>query len=194
MYTVENLLVIEDLEAQRKQTIIALPEHISVIQMAKDNRFLAVGSATVNDEKKLANIYIVDTFKRKFTITKTLSFHQKGIQSLQFSPSGKHLVSIGNLKECTVAVWDWQNGKLLASSYTLDKITDLKISTRVFTQDRLLEFVTVGRDQVQFWALNREHKLQYYDIFLEKINQKIPEITAVDYLDLPAKQLIAVGL
>jgi hypothetical protein len=31
MYTVENLLVIEDLEAQRKQTIIALPELISVI-------------------------------------------------------------------------------------------------------------------------------------------------------------------
>jgi WD repeat-containing protein 90 len=56
------------------------------------------------------------------------------------------LVSIGNLRESTVAVWDVSSGKLLCSSYTLDKINDVKISESVGSYDRSLEFVTVGRD------------------------------------------------
>jgi hypothetical protein len=32
------------------------------------------------------------------------------------------------MKECTVAIWDWPSGSLLASSYTLDKINDVQVS------------------------------------------------------------------
>lgn len=65
---------------------------------------------------------------------------------MQFTDNGKYLVSIGNYKECTVAVWDWLGGKLIASSYTLDKINDIKISNRCYSKELTFEFLTVGRD------------------------------------------------
>lgn len=56
------------------------------------------------------------------------------------------MISIGNHKECTVAVWDFLTGKLLATSYTLEQINDVKISKYTFAKERLLEFSTVGKD------------------------------------------------
>jgi hypothetical protein len=43
------------------------------------------------------------------------------------SKNNKYLVSIGNFRECTVCVWDFQTGKMKASSYTLDKLNDIAI-------------------------------------------------------------------
>lgn len=46
---------------------------------------------------------------------------------MRLSDNGKFIVSIGNFRECTVCVWDFQFGKLKASSYTLDKLNDVAI-------------------------------------------------------------------
>lgn len=64
-------------------------------------------------------------------------------------------MSIGNCKECTIAIWEWPSAKLLASSYTLDRINDVKISENVHAAENALEFCTVGRDTIQFWALDK---------------------------------------
>ena len=69
----------------------------------------------------------------------------------------------------------------MASSYTLDKINEVKASENIYSEDRIFEFCTVGRDQVQFWAYNRENKLEYYDIFVPKKDGVVEEITAFDY-------------
>ena len=63
-----------------------------------------------------------------------------------FAKDGKYLVSAGNFRESTVAVWEISSGKLLTSSYTLDKINDIKASFHSYNNDRNFEFVTVGRD------------------------------------------------
>ncbi len=36
------------------------------------------------------------------------------------------------VRESTVAIWDADSGKLITSSYTLDKINDIKVSPKVF--------------------------------------------------------------
>ena len=54
-----------------------------------------------------------------------------------------------------------------ASSYTLDKLNDLAIMEGG-GEGRLLEFATVGRDQIHFWAFTKEEKLEYYDVFIPK--------------------------
>jgi hypothetical protein len=46
---------------------------------------------------------------------------------MRLSDNGKFIVSAGNFRECTVCVWDFQLGKLKASSYTLDKINDVAV-------------------------------------------------------------------
>jgi hypothetical protein len=55
-------------------------------------------------------------------------------------------------------VWDFQLGKLKASSYTLDKINDVAIM-KVAGEGKLLEFATVGRDQIHFWTYSKDEKL-----------------------------------
>lgn len=77
---------------------------------------------------------------------------------MRLSDNGKFIVSAGNFRECTVCVWDFQLGKLKASSYTLDKINDVAIS-KVAGEGKLLEFATVGRDQIHFWTYNKDEKL-----------------------------------
>jgi hypothetical protein len=103
-----------------------------------------------------------------------------------FSEDGKYMVSIGNAKECSVAVWSWPKGELLSSSYTLDRINQVRCSRYCFAPDRVLEFSTVGRDQVYFWALSTENVLEYYDVFLERNRdtKQLEEITSLDFVYL----------
>ncbi len=49
-------------------------------------------------------------------------------------------------------------GKLKASSYTLDKLNDVAIM-KVASEAKLLEFATVGRDQIHFWSYTKDEKL-----------------------------------
>lgn len=191
-YTVENMVIIEELQRERKQKIIPLNDQISTMILSKDFKHLVIGSATYN-ANNIANIYVLDCGSNK--IVKTLQFHTRGVQNLVFADNGKFLVSIGNFKECTVVVWEWPSGKMLASSYTLDKINDVKISDKCYSLERQIEFVTVGRDQIQFWAFTKDKKLEYYDVFIEKTDdQHIPEATAVDYLSHNNTQYAVVGL
>ena len=85
------------------------------------------------------------------------------------------MVSVGNFRENTVVVWDLNSGKMLCSSYTLDKINDVKISNFTHDNQRVFEFCTVGKDQVQFWAVVRDSKedfrLEYYDVFVKKVRK-----------------------
>ena len=66
---------------------------------------------------EVANIYVLDC--TTFIIHKTLSFHTKGVQSLCFAKDGKFLISVGNFRESTVAVWDFSLGKLLARLFKI---------------------------------------------------------------------------
>jgi hypothetical protein len=56
------------------------------------------------------------------------------------------MISLGNGRECTIVVWDYTTKKLVTSSYTLDRINDIRISKYSFSKDRIIEFATVGRD------------------------------------------------
>lgn len=165
-YACENMVIIEELQKERKQKIITLPDQISVLALSANGERLVIGAAYPNKDKA-ANIYILDCVS--FVISRTLVFHTKGVQQLVLAKEGKYLISIGNLRESTVAIWELESGKLLTSSYTLDKINDCRVTPFCYHQDRFFEFATVGKDQIQFWAFTREHKLEYYDVFVDKI-------------------------
>ena len=163
-------MIIERIDKERQQKVINFPDLISVLTLSRDGHKLVIGSSCQNSEK-IASIYVMDC--TSYVVIKTLSFHTRGVQQLAFTNDGKYLISIGNFRESTVAVWEFNSGKLLASSYTLDKINDVKVSSSCYMSDRTFEFCTVGRDQVQFWALvkdyRNEFRLEYYDVFVKKV-------------------------
>lgn len=76
----------------------------------------------------------------------TLNFHTCGVHQLLLTEDNKYLLSIGNGKECTVVVWDYGSKKLLTSSYTLERINDVRLSKCSFSKERIFEFASVGRD------------------------------------------------
>ncbi|KAL4455065.1 hypothetical protein ABPG74_006447 [Tetrahymena malaccensis] len=204
-YSSQNLIIIENLTKVRKQRIINLPDQISCLTISKDFKFLVAGSASYN-QSEISNIYVIDC--KTSEIVKTLGFHTRGVQSIAFSSNRKYIISAGNCKECTIAIWEWPSGKLITSSYTIDRINDVKISEIVHTVDNQLEFCTVGRDTVQFWALDKTNTLKYFDVFVPKQEfvekssekessqtvMKAPEVTAVDYILFGSKQYAVAGL
>ncbi|EGR29688.1 notchless, putative [Ichthyophthirius multifiliis] len=209
-YTTQNFIIIENLTKNRNQKIITLPDQISCLALSRDFKYLLAGSASYN-QKDQSNIYVLEC--KTYTITKTLIFHTRGVQNMTFSQNGKYLVTVGNFKECTVAVWEFQQGKLLANAYTLDRINDVKISQVQRQQETFLEFCTVGRDTIQFWELDKQFKLSYFDVFVPKQtvtqsknskykqeeNQQLikeaPEVTALDYILIDdEKEYVVAGL
>jgi WD40 repeat protein len=148
-YIYDNLIIVESLNKARSQRIITLPEKLSSLALTKDFKRiicsaqynstrrqraevsesgsasdLSASSIEQGDDSDCANIYVIGG---DFSIERKLEFHPRGVQAFRVSDNAKYLVSIGNLRECTVCVWDFAFGKLKASSYTLDKLNDLAI-------------------------------------------------------------------
>ena len=214
-YIYDNLIIVQSLNKARSQRIITLPEKLASLTLTKDykklicssqyncNRIVkaelgdsAEGSDLSNssieqvEENNTANIYILSG---DFTIQRKLQFHPRGIQSFRLSDNGKYLVSIGNFRQCTVCVWDFTLGKLKASSYTLDKLNDVAI-LKVAGEGKLLQFATVGRDQIHFWTYTKDEKLQYYDLFIKAEEEdEIPQITSCDYLNYHDNNYLVFG-
>lgn len=187
-YIYDNLIIVQSLNKARSQRIITMPEKLGSLALTKDFKRLicssefnsirknkvqlsesgsgsdlSQSSIEQGEDNQTANIYIIGG---DFSIERRLEFHPRGVQSFKLNENGKFIVSIGNFRECTVCVWDFQFGKLKASSYTLDKLNDLSIRKSP-SEGKALEFATVGRDQIHFWQLNKDDKLQYYDVFIK---------------------------
>ena len=113
-YSSSNLLIIQYLSG--KQKVVTFNEEICCLLQSEDEQKLYLG---VNKD-----IYIVDC--QYFNIIKVLHYHGHPIQRL--AVYHKYLISVGNHKECSVAVWDISNEyTILANSYTIDRINDVQI-------------------------------------------------------------------
>ncbi|KAK3093757.1 hypothetical protein FSP39_019782 [Pinctada imbricata] len=75
--------------------------------------------------------------------------HLQGICSLNFSCTGKHLVSVGLGVEHQIAVWRWQEGTKVASSPGHSQ----RIFRAEFRPDSDSQFVSVGVKHVKFWTV-----------------------------------------
>ncbi len=87
------------------------------------------------------------------TTLETLSIlsglHKNGICSVNFSSSGKFLVSVG-LDSCfTIGVWRWKEG-VLAASHVGD-FSGRRIFKAAFRPDSDTVFVSVGFKHIRFW-------------------------------------------
>ena len=83
-------------------------------------------------------------------VLQTISgFHKRGISRLAFSDDGTTLISIGNDNDHSIALYDWSNNKLKASS----KGDKAKVLDVIFAPGSTTEFVTCGIKHVKFWSV-----------------------------------------
>ncbi|KAL6102152.1 eml6 [Pungitius sinensis] len=117
-------------------------------------------SLTANQHPKYKNVIATGQIGSTPTIhvwdamsKQTLSIlrcpHAKGVGYVNFSATGKLLLSVGVDPEHTVAVWRWQEGsKVCSKAGHLDRIFVVE-----FRPDSDSQFVSVGIKHVRFWTL-----------------------------------------
>ena len=101
----------------------------------------------------------------------TLSWHERSIRAMDFSPDGRLLLSVGADNQCSLAVWDWQSGELLATArghaapivtagFDYHSSTDLNAALRQSDTEYLL--TTCGKKHVKFWTLTFGKDMEYF--------------------------------
>ncbi|XP_055878559.1 echinoderm microtubule-associated protein-like 6 isoform X2 [Biomphalaria glabrata] len=114
----------------------------------------------VNQHPKLKNVIATGQIGTKPTIhiwdsvtKETLSIiqggHSKGVCSLDFSCTGKNLVSVGLEDEHNIIVWRWQDGAKVASAPGHTQ----RIFRAEFRPDSDTQLVSVGVKHVKFWSV-----------------------------------------
>lgn len=117
-------------------------------------------SLTVNLNKNFKNIVATGQVGTKPDIhiwhaltRETLSIlsglHENGVMSLNFSSSGKFLVSIGLDSHYTIGVWRWKEGSLVAS-HQGDSL-GYRVFRAAYRPDSDTLFVSVGFKHIKFW-------------------------------------------
>ncbi|KAB1267117.1 Echinoderm microtubule-associated protein-like 6 [Camelus dromedarius] len=96
----------------------------------------------------------------KHTLSMLRCFHSKGVNYVNFSATGKLLVSVGVDPEHTITVWRWQEGPTSLDSLSR---TGAKVASRgghlerifvvEFRPDSDTQFVSVGVKHMKFWTL-----------------------------------------
>ena len=72
----------------------------------KDGDIVATGQMAATGKAKLLDIYIWKSSDQE-VLAKLSGFHRRAIRTLEFSPNGKFLLSIGEDDNHSVALYDW---------------------------------------------------------------------------------------
>ena len=94
---------------------------------------------------------------------------------MKFSSCGRYLISIGNHRQDTLAVWNFDTGRLLSSTFTVNTMNDLTIKTQETEGE--LDFCTAGHNIISFWSVT-DNVLSGKDV---KISTNDIEISAIEY-------------
>lgn len=85
-----------------------------------------------------------------YTEIKHLQGHKYGIEAVLFSPRNDFLISLGDIHDKGLFVWDWRNEKKISQNKLSKPAVHIEISP---DQDF---FVTGGYQHLKYWYLNEE--------------------------------------
>ncbi|KAI3380118.1 hypothetical protein SNEBB_001204 [Seison nebaliae] len=115
---------------------------LAVNYRSKYENIVATGQIGVD-----AQIHVWNTATMK-QLSILQGFHKKGVCSVDFSSSGKYLLSVGLEDKHCIAVWRWQDGSRIATYSGIEE----RIFKARFRVDSDSIFVTVGFKHVRFWT------------------------------------------
>jgi len=148
---------------------------------------LAIGHGVQNTDIN-AEIIIFDILQSDFNEKIRLSFHDKGVSHVAFSPDSKFLISIGTYEEQSVVVWDISSGTVVGQCGNNGAINDIT----VFSGQELM-FATCGSNSLRLWKVE-EGELLFFDIPLPEENLILTALEYTPYLNAPYNaNLVLVG-
>ncbi|XP_057217479.1 echinoderm microtubule-associated protein-like 6 isoform X1 [Triplophysa rosa] len=123
---------------------------LTVNQHPKYQNIIATGQiGDITDLPGLApSIHVWDAMSKQ-TLSVLRCSHAKGVGYVNFSATGKLLLSVGVDPEHTITVWRWQEGgKVCCKGGHVDRIFVVE-----FRPDSDTQFVSVGIKHIKFWTL-----------------------------------------
>ena len=170
-YTVNNKIIIEFLENERREIILSdSKDELSCLIITPDGKHL-ISTVGCTNREEYAPIFIYETFNLNFTLKKKLNFHFKGIQHIAVSADCKYMVSIGTLEEKSVCVWNFTNLTVIDSKSVKFNPFCVVCEER---DDSKLYFMTVAQHVMSFWKINENYKLDGFHMNFEDLtNQRL---------------------
>ncbi|CAG9309951.1 unnamed protein product [Blepharisma stoltei] len=175
------------LHGSKKQKL--LHEHINdveVIAVSPNYQFIASAESSLNIEGS-ARILIWDSDEGE--IVSSLEYHDRSIKCLAFSPCNNYLISIGNIDECLIAVWDIKSGKILATSILENYANQIIWVPQLST----LEFVTLSSHDMIFWRLNQYNQLEFQQAEGIGTNETLTCVEFSKFFEKISSHLLFVG-
>lgn len=107
---------------------------------------VATGQMALGGNSKVIDIFIWDA-ETKSVLGHINDFHRKAVIALEFSPNGQMLFTAGQDEDNSIAIYDWQSARIIATS----KVDRARLYGIAWRDDST--FVTVGHRHCKFWTL-----------------------------------------
>ncbi|XP_069761479.1 WD repeat-containing protein 90 isoform X2 [Narcine bancroftii] len=145
-YSCGCLVMIEDLHSGSQRHLTGHKGEISTLALSHDTQELA--SASGEQDKTGCCVFIWDVMSG--SCKKVLSHHVTEVQAMAYSRDDRLLMSAGDYRDLTIALWNTRDYELLATARICDPIHDL-----AFDPTALNEFACVGVGAVHFWRIEQ---------------------------------------
>jgi len=156
---VGSTVVVEDLETREQKLLLAHEVDVSTLALDDAGALLASASGCADGPQgsdAWAPVFVWDCARG--TIFRRLDYHQRGVQALAWSPCSKYLLSVGNVHDGKLVVWD-----VAASAVVVATELAAPVHAASFCGGPS-EFVTAGHQKVTFWLKTDDGKLHMQDM------------------------------
>ena len=163
--------VIRTFLRQGKQVVMSKHmDEIATLKLSPNGKILASASGCAEFENH-AQVVLWDIGTGD--PIRMLSFHEKGVQTLAFSPNSQFLCSIGTQEDGILVIWDIGTGRVLATATLFTAIHACAWSPLSES-----EFATVGDNGLTLWKLTNRAELLLQNPNLPKSGTVL---TALEY-------------
>lgn len=108
-----------NLKTQQQTFYQGQSDDLISFSITKDKKYCATGQmAELNHAKptdKIVDVHVWDAETKQLK-AKLTRFHKRAVVLVQFSPSGKRLLTVGQDDKNSLAVYDWEVGRIAWSS------------------------------------------------------------------------------
>ncbi|KAM8961104.1 WD repeat-containing protein 90 [Pelodytes ibericus] len=174
-YTCGCVIVVEDLHSGSQRHLLGHTEEISTLALSNEALVLASASGT-GVGSSLCLIRIWDT--QDGSCTKILQHHVTEVQAMSFSRDDRLLITVGDYRDGSLALWSTKTYEVLASSRLCWPVHGV-----AFNPTHADGFACVGTGAVSFWRIEEMAGGTQMKVYRAALPDEIgsAELTSVAY-------------
>ncbi|CAH2307904.1 WD repeat-containing 90 [Pelobates cultripes] len=174
-YSCGSVIVVENLHSGSQRHLLGHEEEISTLALTNDALVLASASGK-GDGSSLCRIRIWDT--QEGTCVKILQHHTTEVQAMNFSRDDRLLMTLGDYRDGSLALWSTKSFELLASSRL-----SWPAHAVAFNPYHADGFACVGTKAVSFWKIEELETGTQMKVYRATIPDEISqsELTSLAY-------------